>query len=169
MLLVKRSERSAFTELIHRYERPLLNFFRRMGADIHSAEDGVQETFIRLFNYRKEYQPKARFTTFLYTLARHVWSDEIRRAKRKSKTTGFTDTLEVVQKTNSLEPGERLDIQAALNGLSEKLRSVIVLSIYQGLNYQEIAAILDIPLGTVKSRAWLALRQLRERLKVYSK
>ena len=67
----------AFRQLVERHQRPLLNFFARMGAST-TSEDLAQETFIRLWNYRTKYKPAAKFTTFLYTLARHVWLDVVR-------------------------------------------------------------------------------------------
>jgi len=154
-----RDENDAFREIIQRYQSPLLNFFRRLGADINRAEDCIQETFIKLFNYRYKYRPTHKFTTFLYTLARHSWADEGRRQKRNK----FIESKEFVESKEPLD--DRLDIQEAINKLSEKLRMTVVLSIYQGLTYEEIAEVLKIPVGTVKSRMSLAFQQLREVLK----
>jgi RNA polymerase sigma-70 factor (ECF subfamily) len=72
MGMVKLGQREAFEILVCRYQRALLNFFSRMGANIGDAEDMVQETFLRVFKYRFKYRPLAKFTTFLYTLARHT-------------------------------------------------------------------------------------------------
>lgn len=152
---------TAFTELIHRHQNGLLNFFVRMGV-YNDAEDLVQETFIRVYKARERYRPSAKFTTFLYVLARHVWADRGRKAKMHKR-------LEESLKTDVELGGgvalpvspEGMDVQAALNRLSPKLREVMVLNVYQGLRYQEIADVLEIPLGTVKSRINLALQELR--------
>ena len=152
----------AFATLVKRHQDPLLNFFRRLGV-YTDAEDLVQETFVRLFNYRDRYRPTAKLTTFLYTIARHVWIDGLRKVKRQE---AFVEELKADGPAGS-DGGMRLaalrmDAQQALQQLPEKLRSVVVLSLYQGLRYEEIAGVLDIPVGTVKSRMFNALNQLKE-------
>jgi RNA polymerase sigma-70 factor (ECF subfamily) len=160
MALVGRGRKGAFIELVHRHQSPLLNFFRKMGADTGTAEDLVQETFLRLFNYRDRYQPKAKFTTFLYTLARHARVDRLRKMQRSPRTEGDLESVERPADGEADTDG-KLDLRTALGGLSEKLRSVVVMSVYQGLKYQEIGEILEIPVGTVKSRMHLAVRELK--------
>ncbi|OQW97833.1 MAG: hypothetical protein BWK77_00760 [Verrucomicrobia bacterium A1] len=152
----------SFAILIRRHQAPLLNFFRRLGA--HSdAEDLVQEVFVRLYRYRDRYAPSAKFTTFLYTLARHAWADRCRKSERRER---------IEERVRTEGPGAddgawgrtaaSLDAQQALGRLPEKLRVVLVMSLYQGLRYDEIADVLGIPQGTVKSRVFLALQRLRE-------
>ena len=87
MLLAGAGDRDAFELLVRRHHQPLLNFFLRMGVD-RDAEDLVQQTFIRLYNYRQRYRPSAKFTTFLYLLARQVWVDELRRRGRRGCRSG---------------------------------------------------------------------------------
>ena len=174
MALVKEDDTDAFRQIIQHHQTPLLNFFCRLGAYIDRAEDCVQETFIKLFNYRYKYRPTAKFTTFLYTLARHTWVDECRRRRRFPSNPLYQEGAGGVLHTpkSPLIRGDfrsgnccvdnRLDIQMALGKLSDKLRMTVVLSIYQGLTYEEIGRILKIPVGTVKSRMSLAFQQLRE-------
>ncbi len=162
MLEVATGSEAAFTELVRRHQNPLLNFFVRMGAS-SDCEDLVQETFVRLFRYRQQYKPAARFTTFLYHLARHVWADRGRKIVRIERlTTEFQNEVEIANQRTPARPSENVDVEAALVRLSPKLREVIVLNIYQGLRYQEVAEVLEIPLGTVKSRINLALNALKE-------
>ena len=161
MALIRRGDHEAFQQLVERHQRPLLNFFWRMGASNHS-EDLAQETFVRLWKYRKKYKAKAKFTTFLYTLARHAWLDHLRKHTRfqlftqryredmPDSTDGGLDRLR-----------RKLDIQDALNQLTPKLREVLVLAVHQGLSYKEIARVLHLPVGTVKSRVFNALATLR--------
>jgi RNA polymerase sigma-70 factor, ECF subfamily len=165
MLDVVSGSHESFAALIRRHQDALLNFFTRMGAYL-DGEDLVQETFLRVYRYRERYRPTARFKTFLYVLARHVWADRCRKSMRRERLTFW---LRADAEIRDGAPAERcraaeLDVQAALNCLSPKLREVLVLSIYQGLRYQEIADILDIPLGTVKSRVNLALAAMRRLL-----
>lgn len=158
---VRAGRRDAFECLVRRHQQPLLNFFSRMGA-YTEAEDLVQETFVRLFRYRDRYRPSAKFTTFLYTLARHAWLDLLRKSRKG----------EILQERIRAEAPDGhdggigrarlgMDTQAALDALPEKLRSVVVLSFLQGLRYDEIAGVLKIPTGTVKSRMFTALDRLK--------
>ena len=84
MQRVGRRDRDAFTVLVRRHQHALVNFFRKMG-DYNSADDLAQETFVRLFRYRRKYRPKAKFTTFLYLLARRAWIDHCRALGRRKK------------------------------------------------------------------------------------
>ena len=162
MTEVSRGSELAFTVLVRRHQNPLLNFFTRMGA-LSDGEDLVQETFVRLFRYRDRYRPTARFTALLYHLARNVWADRGRKDARCERlTSGLRAESAVSSAPDFTNPGERLDVDAALQKLSPKLREVIVLNVYQRLRYQEIADVLGIPLGTVKSRINLAVAALKE-------
>ena len=163
MAQVRAGDERAFRALVDRHRRPLLNFFARLGASSH-GEDLAQETFVRLWNYRNKYKPAAKFTTFLYTLARHAWLDSVRRQIRFQL---FADCYRA-EMPAATDGGlgrlrKDLDIQAALEQLSPRLRETLVLAVHQGLAYDEIAAILRIPVGTVKSRVSNALAFLQER------
>lgn len=164
MEAAKRGSLDAFAALVKRHQSSLLNFFRRLGA-YTDAEDLVQETFVRVYRYRERYRPAARFTTFLYTIARHAWADRLRKTVRRQD---FAERLEAEyggRVDDSADgQGSRMDVRHAVGRLSEKLRIVIVLSVFQGLTYQEIGDVLDVPVGTVKSRVFLALRELKEML-----
>lgn len=162
MIEVAGGAEEAFASLVRRHQNPLVNFFARMGAS-SDREDLVQETFVRLYRYRGRYQPTARFTTFLYVLARNVWADRGRKIVRMERLAVELATEAAIAR-QLVRPGasDEIDVDAALAHLSPKLREVIVLNIYQGLHYQEIADVLGIPLGTVKSRINLALGALRE-------
>ena len=161
MELVRTGNKDAFAMLVRRHQQALLNFFRRM--DVYTdAEDLVQETFLRIFKYRDRYRPTAKFTTFLYTVARTTWLDQARRNVRKERlSTALEEESREAAGGNSARPLLKLDARDALEKLPEKLRSVVVLSFYQGLAYSEISDVLQIPVGTVKSRMFLAMEQLR--------
>ena len=159
---IRAGDENAFAALIRRHQNSLLNFFRRSGANTES-EDLAQEVFLRLYRYRDRYVHNAKFTTFLYTLARHVWADRWRKLQRilriqeRAKQEMMTEC-----DGNMGRVRDAMDTQQALEQLPDKLRIVLVMSICQGLRYSEIGDILGIPEGTVKSRVFLALKQLKE-------
>lgn len=165
MRRIAEEDPAALRLLVERHQGALMNYFVRSGAESH-AEDLVQETFIRLYRYRHRYRPVARLTTFLYTLARHVWIDHVRRRGRVGR---LLKEWAVVQPTEDAQSAgraaRRMDAERAVRGLPDAMREVVVLVFYQGLSYPEVAEVLDIPVGTVKSRMFHALRQLRDDLK----
>jgi len=165
MMRARDGDRDAFAELVRRHQRALLNFFRRCGV-YSDAEDLVQQTFVRLYRYRQRYTPSAKLTTFLYLLARQVWIDELRRRRRTDRLRQALETEPDPPAAPALQPERSggLDLDAALAALPEGLRLVVVLGVYQELPYAEIARVLRIPVGTVKSRMFNALRLLRRTL-----
>jgi RNA polymerase sigma-70 factor, ECF subfamily len=159
---VRSGEQAAFAILIQRHQTPLLNFFLRLGAN-SDAEDLVQEVFLRVYRYRDRYVHNAKFTTFLYILARHAWADRWRKHLRMKRIEERAKQEMPNESDGDLEQVRNaLDVQQALARLPDKLRMVLIMSIYQGLRYDEIAEVLQIPTGTVKSRMFLAMSQLKE-------
>jgi RNA polymerase sigma-70 factor (ECF subfamily) len=154
----------AFAVLVARHQRALLNFFARSGVQ-YDCEDLVQQTFLRLYRYRRRYVATAKFTTFLFLLARQVWIDELRRRRRRER---LAEGLAAEPHPEFAEPAGAsagaagdLDLARALEALPAGLRRVVELGVYQELPYAEIAEILGIPVGTVKSRMFNALAKLR--------
>lgn len=155
-------DRPAFEELVKRHQKKILNFFYRCGVQ-YDAEDLAQQTFVRLYRYRLNYKKSAKLTTFLFLLARQVWIDELRKRTRVQRLKeGWAAESEKVSEAQTAVSDARVDINAALTKLSEEMRIVVELGVYQGLNYSEVARILEIPEGTVKSRIFNALRKLRQ-------
>jgi RNA polymerase sigma-70 factor (ECF subfamily) len=144
-----------------------VNLFRRLGADAHGAEDCAQETFLRLFRSRERYRPAAPFAAFLYTLARHSWVDWSRRAPRRTAALAEDAPMQSTQEKVPID--DRLDLESAVQVLPDHLRWVVLLSVDHGLSYPEIGAVLEIPVGTVKSRMFHAVRKLREALHARSR
>jgi len=158
----KRGDEGAFAGLIQRHQRPLLNYFVRCGV-YTDAEDFVQETFLRLHRYRKRYRPSAKFTTFLYLLARQVRIDALRRmSRREARIQAAGRELPQAAVPTATETGEALDALAALARLSDAMREVVVLAVMQGMTQEEVAEVLGIPVGTVKSRLSNAIKAMRE-------
>jgi RNA polymerase sigma-70 factor (ECF subfamily) len=175
MVAFQEGDQEAFALLYDRHARPLINFFHKMCYDRARAEDLTQDTFLKLLRHRGKYRPEASFKTFLYTVAKNLWIDRHRSLKAAPKTVSselrvhedgatLADSLEAV----AVGPGERLAdreaadlVRQALLGLPEAQRIVFVMAEAQGLRYREISAILDIPVGTVKSRMNAAVTRLR--------
>ena len=144
-----------------KFEKNLLNFFWRQGVSLSEGEDLVQETYLRLWNYRRDYQPTAKLSTFLFLMARQVRIDALRRQTRRANREERWGQ-EQPQTEAPRTGGEREDVRWAVAKLSEPLRDVVELGVFQDLPYAEVAEILGIPVGTVKSRMHNALKELKE-------
>jgi len=176
MVAFQEGDPEAFDTLLLRYERIILNYFYKMCYDRALAEDLKQETFLRIIRHRKRYRPEAKFRTYLFTVARNLWIDRHRSRKAAPREVsadlrvqedGATigDLLEgrtpgIVDALSDREAAEL--VRTALEALPEGHRMVFVLALEQGLRYREIAEILEIPEGTVKSRMHAAVGRLRE-------
>jgi RNA polymerase sigma-70 factor (ECF subfamily) len=180
MLRVRAGEAGSFERLVERFLRPLVAFFHRLGADRSLAEDCAQEVFVKLYRTRTAYEPRARFSTFLFSVARHHWIDVVRH-RGAGPTTVSSDAPTGGEGAGTLserlpDAGERPEgaaergeveaaVRSAVAGLSVEHREVFALAQVQGLRYEEIARILEIPVGTVKSRMHAAVSFLRDRLR----
>ncbi|MBQ9727871.1 MAG: RNA polymerase sigma factor [Kiritimatiellae bacterium] len=161
MLRAAADDAAAFSALVRKHEKPLANFFARNGV-YRDVEDLAQLTFLKLHRARHGYRPTAKFTTFLYLLARQILVDHVRATQRRAKL-----HEEAGKELDAAQPaprhrGEGEDAEAALACLSPSLRETVVLVVMQGLAYNEAADVLGIPLGTVKSRVSAALAQMKE-------
>ncbi len=159
---------SAFQELVRRYYASVVNVVYRMCGDAALAEDMAQETFLRAWLNLNSFHPKAPMRNWLYRIAIHAALDVLRRRTEE------TVEDETIQRVTDQTPGPEAiliekegaaNIQRLLKSLPEAAHSVLVLREYGNLSYQEIAAALDIPLGTVMSRLNYARIQLRKLLK----
>ena len=142
-------------------EKNLLNFFWRQGVSYCEGEDLLQETYLRLWNYRDQYrETAAKFSTFVFTVARQVRIDALRRVTRRERREQVWNAERPA--TQDAVRMEREDVLWAVSRLSEPLREVVELGVFQDLPYAQISEILGIPVGTVKSRMSNALRKLKE-------
>jgi RNA polymerase sigma-70 factor (ECF subfamily) len=166
-----------YGRLVTKWQPAIQRLCVRMLGDAHRGEDLAQEAFVRLYAKRHEYQPTARFSTYLWRVALNLCYDELRRLKRRSETSLDTEGMRgeegfsILDTQASLEPGpdEELAqseqaalVRDALQKLPEHYRSVVVLRHYENLKFREIADVLEIPEGTVKSRMAEGLSILEE-------
>ncbi len=177
MLSAGRGRVEAFEALVGRYEAALVRYFFRCTWDRARAEDLAQEVFVKLFTHSRDYVPTAKFTTYMYRVARNLWVDDFRRRKHErgqvsleAEDAGGTSLREVVFSgadgpRDSARKEEIIEaVIEAVDSLSEAHKAVFVLAEVEGMKYAEVAGILGIPEGTVKSRMHAAVRRLRERL-----
>ena len=142
------------------FEKNLLNFFERLGVSYHEGEDLLQETYLRLWKYRDQYKPTAKLSTFLFTIARQVRIDALRRRTRRERREDIW--MKESPSRIAYHDPLREDVRWAISKLPDTLRETIELAVFQELPYADIAQILDIPVGTVKSRVSNALKKLKE-------
>ncbi|MGH9519392.1 MAG: RNA polymerase sigma factor [Terriglobales bacterium] len=161
MCQVQSGEVHALGILFDRHQAALLNFFLRNGAARSTSEDLVQDVFVRILKYRATYRPGSKFTTWMYYIARNA------RLDAAHKRRGEVDWDDLY--TPSFEPGDgaereqELELLArALQRLAPEKRELLVLSRYQELKHEEIAAVLGVETGTVKVRVHRAMNELRE-------
>ena len=175
MSLFQQGDENAYIELVNRYKDKLINFIFNYLGDLESSEDVVQETMIKLYQKKHYYKEIAKFSTWLYTIAKNLANTELR--KRKQRKTTLLSQFSKDDKTyelpsNDPEPGQEIQsdivnkiIRDAIDQLSEKFKIVIVLRDIQGLSYEDISEIINVPIGTVKSRINRARLQLQVELK----
>lgn len=161
MLRAAADDAGAFSALVRKHERPLANFFARNGV-YRDVEDLAQATFLKLHRARHGYRPTAKFTTFLYLLARQILVDHVRATQRRARLHEEAGKEMDATMPAPRHRGEAQDAEAALDCLSPALRETVVLVVMQGLAYNEAADVLKVPLGTVKSRVNAALAQMKD-------
>ncbi len=159
LLIQSATDTGAFNELVVRWQVPLRAYFIHQGSSNH-ADDLTQQTLLKLFKSRHRYQAKAQFSTFLFTIARHVQIDHWRSCGRYQEL--LSDYQEQPTEQRANHNPVVLDLPAALAQLPEKQRTVVEAIFIQDKSYLATAQALDIPEGTVKSRLHHALRRLRQ-------
>lgn len=178
MLALKRGDDSAFGELMRRHRGPIVNYVNRMIGDRDRAEDLAQEVFLRVYRHAGTYRVTARFTTWLYTIASNLGKNELRnRARRKNVSIEDTprelkqDDYHLGTREDFLAPDRIADlndrqrkVRQAIDALPEHFRMMLVLRDLEGFAYEEIASMLDLPLGTVKSRINRARSEFKKRV-----
>ncbi len=171
-----RGDSAAYRELVERLEKPLVNFILRFVGERHVAEDLFQETFVRVVKTLGSFRPEASLSTWIFTIARNLSLDWLKAKRRHremaldavtSEEKGRVIYFKDVMRSSSSSPDARAEstederrVTAALAQLSPIKREALVLRIYAGLQYSEIARIQNAPVGTVKFRIHEAVRDL---------
>jgi RNA polymerase sigma-70 factor (ECF subfamily) len=178
MLLVKEGDFRAFDVLYARYRGPVSRFLFALTWDAQAAEDGLQEVFVGLFKARADYVPSAKLSTYLFRIARNYYL-ALRRKRRNLQEISLScpdkdgaDPFAGIRANERVEPEIRLmqayrrwRVRQAIQSLPESQQLVFVMAHFEDMKYAEIAEVLNIPVGTVKSRMFAAVRSLQARLK----
>lgn len=179
MMAYRDGEVAAFEELLSRYEQKLYHFIYRMVPHEQVAHDLLQESFLSVVRSARRYSPQAKFTTWLYTIARNQCIDHFRRAKHRRHASldqprgADAQGPTLLDRLSGGEPSA-LDragaaqfsahVQRALDALPDEQREVFVMRELQNLKFKEIADIVGASEGTIKSRMRYALQSLRSAL-----
>jgi len=180
VVLAQQGREAAFRELVRRYERPVFSLIYRMVRDRETAEDLAQETFIKVLNHIDRYRPEFKLSSWLFKIANNVAIDHLRKrhvdtismdgsphatSAAEVEATSFDVTVAQESPLDELESRELgTAIERAIAKLRPEYRSCIMLRHVEGRSYEEIAATLDLPLGTVKTYIHRARHQLRDAL-----
>lgn len=180
LLRFRRGERELFGPLVRRYEQELYGYLCRYLGDATLAKDVFQNTFLQLFVKSHQYEEGRPLRSWLYTIATNQAIDALRRQNRhqavsleqvqQAATGDAQNLLEMLESRDpspqELAAGEerREQVRMCVEQLPDFLKQVLILAYYQGLKYREIAEILNIPVGTVKSRLHTALARLQDAL-----
>jgi RNA polymerase sigma-70 factor (ECF subfamily) len=170
----------AYRELLGRYERPVFSIVYRMIRDREQAEDLAQETFVRVFNHIDRYDPKYKFSSWIFKIATNLTIDHIRRKElntvsidgsRNATTADQIEATAITIISPDENPEELLEakelgeeIEEAIGRLRPEYRAAILLRHVEGREYQEIAEIMGLPLGTVKTYIHRGRNELRDSL-----
>jgi RNA polymerase sigma-70 factor (ECF subfamily) len=183
MLRVKRGDRAAFAELVGKYQQPLFNFICRTLRDDAESQDLAQNVFLQVYKSRQRYQHTAKFSTWLFTIARNLCLNEIRRrsrhpaesieenhAEHEDQPQRQYEDKKIHQPVDQVLHGELAKkIEEAIAALPEAQRSALLLCRQDELSYEEIAAIMQCSLSATKSLIHRGRETLKERLKPYLK
>jgi RNA polymerase sigma-70 factor (ECF subfamily) len=177
----KQGDEEAFAEIVNRYRNPITNFLYRFLNDYEEAVDLAQETFVRVYFAIERYHTDYAFSTYIYRIASNLAISEIRKRKRRKllSLTGLFQTEDEreiefqppdeksLQDENLIEDERNRLIARAIAALPDKYRAPIILREIENKSYEEIAQILDLGLGTTKSRISRARNLLKDKLKNY--
>jgi RNA polymerase sigma-70 factor, ECF subfamily len=180
VLAARSGKEKAYRELLDRYQRPVFSLIYRMVRDRELAEDLAQETFVKVFNNIGSYNPEYKFSSWIFKIASNLSIDTLRKKQPVtvsldgSRNASSPDEIESTRITIASEdenPEELLEakqlgqqIESAIAELRVEYRTAVVLRHVEGRSYEEIAEIMEVPLGTVKTYIHRARGELKERL-----
>ena len=165
----KHGDEAAFAVIIGRYRNPITNYLYRFLNDYEEAVDLAQETFVRVYFAIDRYHTEYAFSTYIYRIATNLAISELRKRKRRTilSLTGLFQIEKALPDANVIDDERDRVIARAIATLPPKYRVPVILRDIEGRTYEEIATILELGLGTTKSRISRARALLKEKLKNY--
>ena len=168
-------DEDAYGILVRRYQRRLTAFLSQLVGDIELARELSQEAFVRAWSALERFDPKYRFSTWLFRIAHNLGIDQLRRRRLQTmplyRTDSDGDEVEVVVADIAKDPLGHLEnsvlsteLREVIDGLRPEYRELVLLRHFAGLSYQEIADFMEMPLGTVKNKLFRAHSVLRKAL-----
>lgn len=182
MLRVVDGDHAAFEQLVAQYQDRMVGFFFHLLHDRSLAEDLAQEAFLRVYRSRDRYEPKARFSTWLFRIAHNLASNQKRGSVRRrevpiapgSDAYDFRPQGEILAEKSALMPTRQIDslemrdvVRNALDDLGERQKTAVLLHKFEGMSYEEIGEIMGLGTVAVKSLLSRARSKLRESLERY--
>jgi RNA polymerase sigma-70 factor (ECF subfamily) len=182
MLRVRDDDAAAFAELVEQYQQRLVTIMHHLVGNKEEAEDLAQEVFLRIYRTRKKYRPRAKFSTWLFTIANNLALNALRsRQRRPAMPLETRDSgplgprpAEQLVRDKEDQPSERMQqqelaaiVQRALEDLNERQRAAVVLNKFEDMTYIEIAEVMNLTTKAVKSLLSRARENLRKALKQY--
>jgi len=165
MEAVKNGDLQQASLLFERYNKRLFNFLARMASDRSVAEDLTQNVFLRLIRYRNSYRDGMKFQSWIYQVARNVFSDHYQASKnRKSdfiNIENVSDHIMDPEEDKQRDENEQV-LQRSLSLLNEEQRELLVLTRFQHMKYEEVAAVMDTTVANIKVKVHRAIAKLRE-------
>ena len=160
--LLERGDKKAISLLYENYADALFGVIKKIIADDDTAQDVLQESFVKIWRYSKKYDAsKAKLFTWLYRIAYNTAIDKVRSLKNKGDNEVQIETSNVYKISSNELNQDVLDIKKHLGSIDEKYQIVINALFFEGMTQQEASEELDIPLGTIKSRLKIGLRELK--------
>ena len=178
MLRVKKGEISAFNQILEKYQRPIINFIYRFVGSKGEAEEITQEVFLRIYLARGHYRVRAKFSTYIYRIARNLSLNALR--KKRPQIVSLDEPIsgengEIKRElpdSRQISPAESLEkkeiqllVKKALDSLPQPQKTAIILNRYNELSYKEIGRIMNLSLPAVKSILHRAKESLKKKLK----
>lgn len=167
MSIVKKGNSAAINELVKRYQSKLLQYFFRMSGDRYLAEDLVQESFIRLYKYRTNFNEEKNFFAWFFQIAKNVWNTAFQKQQPKIFLKDWeseTKSIEIIPDTSVSYDQQEL-IEKALLRLPESDRELVILYYLKGFSYSDMSTLLKMAEGTLRVKLCRALKKLGNILK----
>lgn len=169
MPLIEAGSNSAFDEIYKRYSQKMFSyFFRMLWKDKELAEDCTQELFVKLVKNAGSFEPERNFSTWIYSIANNMCKNEYR--KKETRLNHLSMVKDAITTTDAVNPDLKrfkIAVHSCTNDLADEKRTLYILRFQENLSIPQISSILNIPEGTVKSRIFYLMKEMKDKLKEF--